>query len=247
MRDERERLYAAVDGTWSPARKVQAGIWTLREGLGGGSRVSSATLTDPHRLPLAVDFDQAEEGMRDLGQAPLFQVRDIDHPKLDIELGRRGYSVYDPVVIYKGDIADLTSEPIPPVRAFTIWPPLAIMTEIWEAGGIGPARLAVMARAPGPFTAVFSRNRDKPAGVGYVAVDGEIAMLHALEVVPQHRKQGVANWAVRKAALWAAEHGAKHLVAICRRDNVGACALYNRLGMKIVGQYHYRKPPVKPS
>ena len=243
----REDFYEAIDGTWAPARLFEAGLWTLREGRGGGSRVSTATLTDPHSKPEMEDVDKAEAEMRAIGQEPLFMVRDVDHPRLDALLGKRGYSVFDPVVMYAGPVERLTDTPIPPVTAFTIWPPLEIMKEIWADGDIGPARLAVMDRAEGAKTAVFGRASDKPAGVAYVAMHGPIAMLHALEVAPKHRRAGVARWILRKAAFWAAEQGGTHIAALCRRDNYPACGLYNQLGMEIYGQYHYRRPPEKPS
>ncbi|WP_121061327.1 GNAT family N-acetyltransferase [Chachezhania antarctica] len=247
MTAAREDFYDAIDGTWAPARRFESGPWTLREGQGGGSRVSAATLTDPHSRPSEADIGDAVAEMRALDQEPLFMVRDVDHPGLDAGLGKRGFSVFDPVAMYGGPVDRLTDTQVPPVTAFTIWPPLEIMKEIWADGDIGPARLAVMDRAAGEKTAVFGRTGDKPAGVAYVALHGPIAMLHALEVAPQHRRDGLARWMLRRAAFWAADHGATHIAALCRRDNFAACALYNQLGMEIYGQYHYRRPPATPS
>ena len=36
-------LFAAIDATWPPATMTQAGPWTIREGKGGGQRVSAAS------------------------------------------------------------------------------------------------------------------------------------------------------------------------------------------------------------
>ena len=36
-------LYAAIDGTWPAARRIETPRWTLRDGDGGGKRVSCAT------------------------------------------------------------------------------------------------------------------------------------------------------------------------------------------------------------
>ena len=65
-------------------------------------------------------------------------------------------------------------------------------------------------------------------------------MLHALEVLPHQRRKGVGVWMMRQAAYWAADQGAEELVVICTRANTGANALYASLGMRAVGQYHYR-------
>jgi len=65
--------------------------------------------------------------------------------------------------------------------------------------------------------------------------------VHALEVLPQHRRHGLGNWAMRAAAFWARENGADTLSVICTKANDGANGLYRALGMEIVGEYHYRQ------
>ncbi len=228
-----------IDGTWSAARYSTLGPWTLREGRGGGGRVSAATLST---VATPVDEDQitaAEGAMRDMGQPPLFMVRP-EETALDGQLAARGHVVRDPVTIYTCPPDALMSEPIPRVTVFTIWEPLAIMREIWAAGGIGPERVAVMERVPGPKTGFLARHRDKPAGVAFAAIHGSVAMVHAVEVLPHQRRAGMARWIMRAAAFWAAEQQADTLSVICTRANVAANGLYASLGMQAVGQYHYR-------
>lgn len=231
-------LGALIDGTWPAARFLSAGPFTLREGQGGGSRVSAATAEGP---VTEADIDAAEAGMRALGQVPIFMLREGEND-LDARLAARGYEMFDPVNAWACPVAQLTGIPLPPVTIFPIWPPLAIMREIWAAGGIGPARLAVMDRARGPKTALLARFNEKPGGVAFVAIHEGTAMLHALEILPHQRRQGLGKWMMRGAAFWAADHGAHTLSVVCTRANAGANALYSSLGMKIVGQYHYRRP-----
>ncbi len=184
--------------------------------------------------------------MRDLGQSPLFMIRTGIHPgdeHLDQMLESRGYVVKDPVVIYACPVAHLTDIPIPRLTVFTIWEPLAISREIWAAGGIGPERVAVMERARGPKTTLLLRHREKPGGTAYAAIHDGIAMVHAVEILPHQRKQGLGGWVMRAAAFWAADHGANCISVMCTRANTGANALYTSLGMPVVGQYHYRLLP----
>lgn len=227
--------FDVIDQTWPAADQQTVGGFTLREGQGGGSRVSAATMVDGN----AVDIDAAEQAMLDMGQKRLFMIRPGDEA-LDAQLETRGYSVVDAVTIYACPAVKLTDLAIPRVTVFTIWEPLSIMREIWAAGGIGPERLDIMARVEGPKTGLLSRFNDKPGGAGFVGVHDGVAMVHALEIVPFQRKQGLAKWMMRGAAFWALDNGAETLSVMCTKANDGANALYRSLGMDPVSEYHYR-------
>ena len=229
-------LFAALDGTWPAAHYTRHGPWLLRAGQGGGSRVSAATAEG---MVEEADLAEAETAMSAMGQSPLVMVRPGDGP-LDALLERRGYAVKDPVIAYACPVRHLTDVTLPRVTVLPVWEPLAIMREIWEEAGIGPARLAVMERAKGPKTGLLARYNDKPGGTGFVALHHGVAMLHALEILPHQRQQGLGKWMMRAAAHWAAEHGAHTLAVVCTRANDGANALYSALGLSVVGQYHYR-------
>lgn len=235
MKPDATHLYAVTEGTWPPARVwVQDGI-TLRDGAGGGKRVSAATCA---QVPQPEALARAEMSMREMGQTPLFMIREGDDA-LDAMLERQGYHVIDPVTSYICPTQTLTDRPIPPVTAFSIWEPLAIMVELWAIDGIGPARLAVMKRAK-VKTGILARWNEQPAGAAFAAVHDGVAMVHAVIVPPHQRRQGVAQWIMRKAAFWAQEQGADWLSVLCVKDNKGANALYQGLGFEPVGSYHYR-------
>lgn len=229
-------LFDVIDGTWPAARCLRQGPWTLREGQGGGSRVSAASAEGP---VTEGDIAAAEEAMRAMGQPPLFMIRPGDED-LDARLEARGYAVKDPVVAYACPVGQLTDIAVPRVTVLAVWEPLAIMREIWAGAGIGPERLAVMGRAKGAKTGLLARYNDKPGGTAFVAIHDGVAMLHALEILPHQRQQGLGKWMMRGAAHWAAAQGAHTLAVVCTRENDGANALYSGLGMSVVGQYHYR-------
>ncbi|WP_300033469.1 GNAT family N-acetyltransferase [uncultured Roseobacter sp.] len=238
MTPDAPTLFAAVDATWPAAAVRRAGPWLIREGRGGGKRVSAATAEAPVGEQ---DLALAEAQMLALGQQPLFMIR-AGEETLDGLLAARGYAIVDPVSLLVMPVAGLTDAPVPPVTAFTIWEPLAIMREIWAAGGIGPARIDVMNRAE-TKTAVLLRWNEKPAGTGFVALSGDVAMVHAVEVLAHQRRQGVAAWIMRAAAFWAADQGARHIAVLCTQANGPANALYSALGFAPAGQYHYRMKP----
>lgn len=228
------RLLAALDATW-PARHVtDRDGWRLRDGAGGGKRVSAASA-----LHDAADVPVAEAAQCALGQTPLFRLTPEDIA-LDAELAGLGYRVLDPTALYAAPIANLAQKP-PPVRLFDIWPPLAIMRDIWAEGGIGPARLAVMDRAPRPRTGFVARIEDRVSGAAFVAIHDAIAMIHAIEIAPRARRKGVATTLLRGAAYWAETQGAECFALAVTEANAPARALYEGLGMQVAGRYHYRE------
>jgi GNAT superfamily N-acetyltransferase len=229
-------VLAAIDGTWPAASVHNVGPWIIREGQGGDSRVSAAT-TDQNVT--AGDLPSAEAAMRDLGQPPLFMIRD-GQDDLDQMLAGAGYGIKDPVNLYLAPVDAIAIKRPPPVSTFEVWPPLAAQIEIWEQGGIGPDRIAVMHRAKGAKTTLLGRTNDRPAGATFVAAHGSIAMAHAVETAPDYRRRGLARHMMTAAAFWAQAQGRTHLAVLCTEANTGANALYSGMGFAQIGQYHYR-------
>lgn len=229
-------LYDVIDATWPAAAVSDCGPFLIREGKGGGKRVSAATVKGAFDLG---DIAAAEEAMRALGQPALFQIRAGDGA-LDAALAERGYEVIDPVTMYAAKAEDIATEVPPRTAAIQAWEPLEIMREIWASGGIDAARIEVMFRACEPKTGFVSRWRDKPAGASFCAMHEGISMVHAVEILPFQRRQGVARWLMRRAAYWTLDNGGHTLSVICTDANAAANGLYTSLGMSVVGQYHYR-------
>lgn len=222
-----DTLAAVMEATWPPARVWRQGPFLCRDGAGGGKRVSAASVVGPWT---EADLDMLDQD--------LMLIRAGDQV-LDAALDARGWRIVDPVVAYVAPVADLVAD-LPPLAAFAHWPPLEITRTIWAEGGIGPERLAVMERVAGPKATVLARTGDRPSGTGFVALHGSEAMLHALEVRESQRRQGAGEALIHAAANWAAAEGAERLSLVVTERNTAARALYTRLGMKVVGQYHYR-------
>lgn len=232
----RDPLFEVIDGTWPAASTRMAGGFAVREGLGGGSRVSCASLEAPFD---AADLDAAIAAHRALGQEPKFIIRPGEEV-LDAALEARGFTLFDPVVIYDAPLERLATE-VPPVTAFAHWPPLAITREVWAESGIGTERQAVAERAPGPKAVILGRTSDRAAGAAFVAIHAGTAMLHALVVLPEFRRCGLARHIMAEAARWAKAEGAERLALVVTRRNEAANALYRNLGMEAACYYHYRR------
>lgn len=235
-------LTALVDATW-PAKSIRdLDGWTLRTGAGGGSRVSAATALPHAKLET---FPIAERAMQDMGQTPLFMVRHGEDT-LDMLLENAHYLIQDEVFAYAASVEALAVNRPPPVTCFEVWPPLAAQVEIWEAGGIGDARLAIMHRANGPKTTVLGRLHDTPTGTAFAAIHNGTAMIHAVETAHAFRRQGVGRRMMQALAFWAKSKGAHTVALLVTQANTAANPLYASLGLEIVGGYHYRVKPEAP-
>jgi len=224
-------LRTALDATWPPAAWDKVGPFLLRHGAGGGSRVSAATCEGPWT---EADLARAEAQM----SQPLFMIRSGD-AQLDAALEARGYQLSDPTQSYLFACRDLA------MRAqgvtYTHWPPLAIQKELWDQGGIGPARQDIMDRAAGPKASLLARLGQGVAGAGFVAcAPNGLAMVHAVHVVPEDRRRGVARALMAAAADWAGRQGAQTLAVLVTIANDPANALYQGLGGTVGPGYHYR-------
>lgn len=227
------RLFAAMDATWVPAEVVDRDGWRLRRGLGGGGRVSSAS-------PLAPggDIALAEAQMAAWGQPPLFRLTPED-AALDSALAAGGYRITDIVSLLVAPAAALDDGSDHTARVIRVPHTLGLARELWAEGGLAAGRLAVMGRVPGG-SALMARLGDRPAGMAWVAADGDIAYIHGIAVVPAHRRQGVGALLIQGAARFALEAGAAWLALAVSQGNAPALALYAKLGMAAVTNYHYR-------
>lgn len=230
-------IFDVVEKTWPAEELIALGPLTLRRSSGGGKRVSAATANGPVTND---DVIIAEARMRDMGQMPLFALRPGDDA-LDDLLAAQGYEVVDRTNIYACPITKLTSMEVDVEQAsLTGWSPLVIQLEFWRDGGIGPDRIAVMERADCTKTSLIGRHENSPGGTCYVGIHNGIAMMHALEIIDPARRAGMGRAMTIQAAQWGERHGATEFSCLCVEQNVAANGLYTKLGMEIVGQYHYR-------
>ncbi|MFN3936345.1 MAG: GNAT family N-acetyltransferase [Gemmobacter sp.] len=227
-------LFAALEATWPAAAVRREGDWLIRDGQGGGKRVSAATAAGPGATAQIGAMESAQAA---LGQPSLVMIRPGDGA-LDTALADRGYRRVDPTVLLA--IAAGSLRPPAPMTTFPVWPPFQVIRDLWAEAGIGPARQAVMERSSDPRCAIMGRAQDRVAGAGFVAVARRIAMMHALEVRPDFRRQGTADNIMRRACIWAQDHAADWLCVAVTEANTAARALYASLGLRAVDNYHYR-------
>jgi GNAT superfamily N-acetyltransferase len=233
------RLLAALEATWPPAAVDENAVpgWKLRDGAGGGKRVSAAVSVGSR------DFEAAAKAMRERGDRPLIQVPDSD-PDLDRALAAAGWAAVDPTLLMAAPAESLAGlDADRRIRSVHARCRLALVDEIWKAGGVDAARRAVMDRCPLPKAAVIARSDTAVTGVAFVAADREVAMLHAMEVREDMRRQGAGRSTLAGAARFALDQGADWLALGVTEANAAARALYEAAGMETLGRYRYRRPP----
>ncbi|MFD1880131.1 GNAT family N-acetyltransferase [Paracoccus pacificus] len=236
-------LSAAFEATWPAAEYARFGGIVIGRGAGGGGRVSSGRAVSPDWT--AGDLDAAVGQARAWRQPPMFRAPDDDE-RLIAALRDMGYVRTMPTFVMHIDAAKLTGTELPRLTAFAIWPPLAVQRDIWSAENISAGRQAVMDRVADPHCAILGRIEDRAAGAGFLAAHEGVAMLHALEIRPEYRRKGLAEWMVRFAAQWAVKNGASRLALAVSRGNAPAVALYRKMGFAEAGEYAYWQPAPQP-
>ena len=229
-------IFETIDLTWPAKEFLELPEWKLRKSIKGGKRVSAVTAIGKSGIP-AIQF--VENTLEEWCQDKLFMIKAGEN-SLDEALKERGYCIVDPTNIWSISAEVLSMQQIPPVTAFSIFPPLAIQREIWTANGIDASRIEIMDRVKAPKTTIFGRINAKPAASAFVAVSNKIAMVHALIVDHKFQRQGMGKHVMQKVGVWAHQQGAESVVVLCTKQNQSANNFYKILGMKVIGEYHYR-------
>ncbi|MDO5529776.1 MAG: GNAT family N-acetyltransferase [Paracoccus sp. (in: a-proteobacteria)] len=233
-------LDAAFDATWPAETRDQiGGLMFCANGGVGGDRVNAS-----HAIARwnEADIDKAIAQYDALGQPPMFRAMERD-VTLIAALEARGFQSKPGAALMTIDVELLSDVPVPDMTVLAHWPPLSIQRELWRAGGYDDARMAVMERADGPKISLLARIDDRAAGSAFVAIEGETAMIHAIEVAPAYRRRGLAGFMLRRAAIWADDAGAATLALAVGTENSAAIATYNRLGFAPAGHYDYYVRP----
>ena len=125
-------IFETIDLTWPAEEFLELTQWKLRKSIKGGKRVSAATAIEKSGIPA---IQLVENTLAEWCQDKLFMIK-AGESSLDEALKERGYSIVDPTNIWSISAEVLSMQQIPPVTAFSIFPPLAIQREISTDNGI---------------------------------------------------------------------------------------------------------------
>ena len=237
LRRRRATAIAAEDLTrvtsrgWPAVESVALGDWELRASGGFTGRANSVAVhgapgvADP--FAAVIDF-YARRGLRPLAQL----VEGSDWDRRFVDAGWHPVSDQPPGAIVQ--VADLTAAP--PADPDALVSDAASDAWLAQYGRVADPALA-RAVMEGPPTVGFVSIGE--VAIGRVVVTGEWAGLAAVEVVPGHRRQGLARRVVETSLAWAVAHGADKAYLQTMRHNTAALALYEPYGFTTHHAYRY--------
>jgi GNAT superfamily N-acetyltransferase len=232
---------------WRALEMDELGEWQLRAGGGFTGRANSALALGDPGLPVDNALDRVEGwyAVRDL---PIrIQLVDRDQPVgVEAALDRRGWTT-SPVV------NAMTAELGHVLRAVPGSSDLELRLdaepdEQWlgcyrdDGTELPPVARDILINHP---VAIFAslRDGDRCVAIARGVVDGRWAGVHAVEVTPSYRGQGLGAYATAAAMRWCGQRGARMSYLQVSADNTPAVQLYGRLNYAVHHHYVYRERP----
>ncbi|WP_055569061.1 GNAT family N-acetyltransferase [Streptomyces atriruber] len=243
-----EELARVSARAWRPVESERLGEWELRSAAGFTRRANSALpLGDPGR-PLDEALRHVREWYADRGLPPYVQTAtgaEGTQELLCAALEEHGWRREVSAQLHIGGLApiadlDADTDRVTLSRSFD---------EPWlrrykRFGVPGPHVLEVLAGGPSVWFASVPGSGDAPAAIGRCVVDGRWAGFMAVEVAPEHRREGLATAVMTALSRQALSEGASAAWLQVEDDNDGARALYDGMGFAAHHAYHhYRYGP----
>jgi N-acetylglutamate synthase len=243
-------LELAANDAWPAPVQARLGSWILRAAENWTGRANSAlAVGDPDRT-LDAAIDAVVDWYREHGQQPLINAPLPLASVVNLALDERGWTARPLTLVQTADLpAVLAGLPdrrdLPPVEL------AGAPSEDWYAmvaehkGTLPAAARQVLTAVP---ETVFGHVRD--AGGSLIAVArGTVTGpnrwhgIALLQTAPAVRRQGLAQHVVRALAGWAMARGSTRAYLQVEERNIGAAALYQRLGFATHHTYLTREAP----
>lgn len=240
-----EELARIAARGWQPVESERLGDWELRAASGFTRRANSVLPLGDPGLPLdeALAAVRRWYGARGLpayvqtatGAAGTQEV-------LCAELEARGWTREVTAELWTGALAPVADRPGDGVvlsrEADADW------LARYQRKGVSEVALRVLGSGPSVWFATVP-GEDAPAAIGRCVVDGRWVGFAAVEVDPALRRRGLASTVMAALAQRALDEGASAAWLQVESDNIGARALYERMGFAAHHAYHhYREPDV---
>lgn len=230
----RELERAAARG-WPAVETVAVGDWLVRAADGFTGRANSALAIGDPDMP----FADAAEGLRawyaERGLPARVAVV-LPSPE-DDWFAALGWSPSQVTVVQTAEVRGVSGAPDVVIEPSPTASWLARYTARGEVTDTGRRVLT------GGGTVAFARIGDDPVAIGRgVVADGWLGIA-AVEVAPEHRRQGYARAVTRALMSWGTEHGAERAYVQVISGNAAARNLYADLGFRTHHRYRYRTAP----
>ena len=235
-----ERVAAAG---WRAAETAELGGWLLRASDGFTGRGNSVLPLRPPGMPLDDALVAAQAWYAARGLPVRLQVPVEARRLLDAELGERGWAPSTDVHVLAARLDNLPATPEHgPTVSLDVTPGEGWFARYRDGAGALAAARGLLTRHD---NVCFAEVRDsgRILAVGRGVVDESWLGVTAVEVDPQHRRQGLASAVMLALRDWAVPQGASRGYLQVSSDNAAAVGLYTALGYWHHHDYRYRDEP----
>ncbi|UFQ17862.1 MULTISPECIES: GNAT family N-acetyltransferase [Streptomyces] len=228
---------------WRPVESERLGDWELRAASGFTRRANSVLpLGDPGRsLDEALTYVRQWYAARHL--PPYVQTAtgaEGTQKLLCAELEARGWEREVSAELHIGALAPVADLDVDVSRVdLSRSCDQAWLRRYGRAGELAPHVAKVLASGPSVWFASVPGSGDSTAAIGRCVVDGRWAGFMAVEVDPEHRRQGLATAVMTALARQALSDGASAAWLQVEDGNDGARSLYGRMGFAAHHAYHH--------
>jgi N-acetylglutamate synthase len=224
---------------WPAPDTARLGAWLLRSADGWTRRANSALVLGDPGVPVEEALEAVRAWYAERGRPAILALPLPAQSPADRVAARLGWAVDVWSDVLTAPLAGLAA----PDSSITI---SADLTPEWEAvyraKSVPPVGRHVLTAPPVVgFAAV--RSGAGILAIGRGVVTGGWLGVAAVEVLPEHRRQGLAGRVMGALAAWGAGHGATRCYLQVEATNAAARALYDRLGFTRHHRYVNRVGP----
>lgn len=245
LRIDAEQLQAVSDLGWPAVRTESIGAWLLRAAGGFTGRANSVSVHGSPQCPLPDALDRVRAFYRDHSLPPMAQV--VRGSGWDDAFTAAGWGVKPgshtgavvQVAALRTALRSAGSDTGAVVLGADVDPEWLSLYQ--RAAALDPAVVAQV--LAGPEQVALARIGTPVRAIGRMVVTGEWAGISAVEVTPQHRRQGLARCVVDALLDWAASRGARWCYLQTMQHNEAALRLYAPYGFSTHHTYRYLVPP----
>jgi ribosomal protein S18 acetylase RimI-like enzyme len=232
-REEILSLFRVEARGWPGPEREFLGEWVLQAGEGWTRRANSALVAGDPGVPVVEALRHVEDWYTARRLTPRLIVPLPAMAPTDHAADRLGWVLDVEVEVLT---APTTPAPLDPGIRFA-GAPDAGWAAAYQARTVPPVGVRILT-APETVTFGSIMDGDTTVAIGRgVVVDGWLGIA-AMEVLPEHRRRGLAARMLRGLLAWGAASGATRCYVQVESDNVPALALYRGLGF--TGHHRYR-------
>lgn len=238
-----EALEVAAAAGWPARERDRLGDWLLRATDGWTMRGNSALPVGDPDLPLPEAVDAVTQWYQERGLLPAMSVPLPLFQRVDAELERRGWTPMPLTLLMTARLADLPAADDDQISLATSPSPEWLTAVAGRKGPLPASALDVLTGVPQVRFATLragTTSPDDPPGAGGALLatgrgcvadpEGRWLGLALIGTEEHARRQGLARRIIAALVAWGAATGATDAYLQVEQRNVGAVALYEKLG-----------------